>query len=100
MSRPEFPELESMREMISQLDIKLIAILGERVDICRHISLYKKTHHIPVMQPSRIGQVNARCENLSKLNGLDANFINTLYDLIIEETCRVETEIMEAQLER
>jgi chorismate mutase len=43
-----------------------------------------------MMQPHRIAIVQERAASFAAEHDIDAKFLNRLYDLIIDETCRVE----------
>ena len=47
-----------------------------------------------MMQPHRIDVVQRRAARYAEMNGLDRAFLRRLYDLIIEETCRIENLII------
>jgi chorismate mutase len=42
------------------------------------------------MQPHRIEIVHQRAASYAAEHGIDATFLQRLYDLMIDETCRVE----------
>ena len=47
-----------------------------------------------MMQPHRIDVVQQRAARYAEMSGLDPAFVRRLYDLIIEETCRIENLII------
>jgi chorismate mutase len=47
-----------------------------------------------MMQPHRIGIVQRRAEEFAAVNGLRAEFLRSVYELLIEEACRLEDEII------
>jgi chorismate mutase len=49
-----------------------------------------------MMQPHRIGVVQARAAAFAAEHGLSPAFLHALYELIITETCRLEDEIIGA----
>jgi 4-amino-4-deoxychorismate mutase len=46
------------------------------------------------MQPHRIAIVQQRAASYAAEHGIDADFLHRLYDLIIDETCRVEDVVI------
>jgi chorismate mutase len=50
-----------------------------------------------MMQPERVEAVKQRRRELGMQHGLDGDFMVSLYSIIIQETCRMEDEIIEAQ---
>jgi chorismate mutase-like protein len=86
--------LQSLRADLDRVDVELLEALCARVDLCRRIAFYKLDYGVPMMQPDRITIVHDRAAQYAKLGGLDPSFVRRLYDLIIDETCRVEDLII------
>jgi chorismate mutase-like protein len=87
-------ELEDLRAQLERIDDALLDSLRERVECCVRIAEVKQRGGVPMMQPHRIRRVHERAAGYAAETGLDATFLHRLYDLIIEETCRVETLVM------
>jgi chorismate mutase-like protein len=87
--------LEQMRSELDRADEALLDALRRRIECCTRIGHHKREHGVPMMQPHRIGIVQRRAEEFGNQHGLDTKFLRCLYDLIIEETCRLETLIIE-----
>ena len=47
------------------------------------------------MQPARVEQVKDRCADKAAQRAVDPDFMRSLYSLIIDETCRIEDEIIQ-----
>src|SRR5262249_40441580 len=90
--------LESYRNEINSIDTELVRALSHRFQICGQIAKLKKTEGIPMMQRDRVAAVLARCSELAAQQGMNAEFVTRLYRLIIDEGCRLETEIMQEAL--
>lgn len=86
--------LAALRAELDRIDALLLETLRQRLDCCRRIGQLKKRHAIPMMQPQRIGVVQARAAAFAKIHGLSPEFLHALYELIIAETCRLEGEII------
>ncbi|MEU3994108.1 chorismate mutase family protein [Streptomyces platensis] len=82
--------LEALRTELDATDARLRDALRERIEICVRIALHKREHDIPMMQPHRIGMVQERAARFAAENQIDQTFIRRFYELIIDETCRVE----------
>lgn len=87
--------LPEFRKSLNDIDRKIVSLLGERYALCRDIGLYKKENGIPMMQPSRVEEVKARCASLAAEHGVNPDFVRSLYGLIIDEACRLEDEIID-----
>ena len=89
--------LENFRQQIDLLDAQLIELLGRRFEVVRNVAHFKKEQGIPMMQAARIDAVKERTARLAAQYSVGPEFISALYDLIIEESCRVEDQIIENQ---
>jgi 4-amino-4-deoxychorismate mutase len=83
-------DLDSLRARLDALDRVLLDTVRDRVRCCVRIAGVKRRHGVPMMQPQRIALVQERAASYAAEHGLDAAFLHRLYDLIIDETCRVE----------
>lgn len=83
-------DLTSLRSELDKIDAELLDVLRERIEVCVRIARYKSDHDMPMMQPQRIEVVQQRAAHYGEQHGIDTDFLRKLYDIIIEETCRVE----------
>lgn len=90
-------ELERLRAQLSTLDQLLLDTLLERFRCCVRIAEVKRRHGVPMMQPHRIAVAQERAATYAAEHGIDAGFLRRLYDLIIDETCRVEDRVIGAR---
>lgn len=88
--------LQALRDELDGIDWRLMEALRHRLDCCCRIGLHKRDHAIPMMQPQRIGLVQQRAAEFAVNHGIRGDFIRSLYALIIEETCRLESEVIAA----
>lgn len=86
--------LTELRGQLDDLDALLIEMIGRRFGICREIALVKQHHAIPMMQNDRIRAVKRRAASLAEQHGISAEFVDRLFGLIIDEACRLETQIL------
>ncbi|WP_210403491.1 MULTISPECIES: chorismate mutase [Auritidibacter] len=70
-------------------------MLRRRIECCASIAHLKREHDIPMMQPGRVGVVHQRAEAFGQEHGINAEFLRSLYEVIITETCRVESLIID-----
>ncbi|MEU3838473.1 chorismate mutase family protein [Streptomyces sp. NPDC028635] len=92
MSLQPRDELQALREQLDAVDAVLLDTVRERLDICLRIGEYKRVHDVPMMQPQRIATVQDRAARYGRRHGIDPAFLHRLYEVIIEETCRLEDE--------
>jgi 4-amino-4-deoxychorismate mutase len=88
--------LDVFRARLDEIDDQIARLLGERLDICREVALYKSEHDIPMMQPERVQAVRERYLQRGAEADLPAEFTARLFELLIETTCRLEDELIEA----
>jgi chorismate mutase/isochorismate pyruvate lyase len=87
--------LEPFRRRLDGIDEQIAGLLGERLDICREVAVYKSEHGIPMMQPERVKVVRQRYLDRGAEAGLPQEFSSDLFDLLIATTCRLEDELMD-----
>jgi len=88
--------LELFRRRLDELDEEIARLFGERFAVCREIALYKRAHEIPMMQPQRVAEVRSRYLARGAEVALPADFTAELFELLIDATCRMEDELIEA----
>jgi 4-amino-4-deoxychorismate mutase len=88
--------LDVFRERLDEIDDQIAQLLGERLDVCRAVAHYKREHDIPMMQPQRVEAVRARYLERGAEVNLPEDFTARLFELLIETTCRLEDELIEA----
>ena len=82
--------LEELRHKLGAIDDALLDQLRQRLECCVEIARVKKANGVPMMQPHRIGVAQERAARYGQEHGINGDFLRELYDVIIEETCRVE----------
>jgi 4-amino-4-deoxychorismate mutase len=87
--------LEPFRRRLDEIDDQIAKLLGERLDICREVAVYKSEHEIPMMQPDRVKIVRERYLSRGAEAGLPEDFSSDLFELLIATTCRLEDELMD-----
>jgi chorismate mutase-like protein len=92
--------LEPFRRRLDEIDEQIAKLLGERLDICRDVAVYKHENEIPMMQPDRVKIVRQRYLERGAEAGLPADFSADLFELLIATTCRLEDELMDELAER
>jgi chorismate mutase len=78
--------IEELRSEIDNVDDELLALLAKRKEIIRLIAAYKSEHHLDIVDSGREKQLLSRLMEEAELNGLDPEFINELYNLIIKNS--------------
>lgn len=86
--------LDAFRERIDRIDEQLLSLLAERAAVCREVAEHKRGNDIPMMQPDRVAAVGDRWAELARERGLDEAFARRLCKAIVDESCRLEDEII------
>lgn len=87
--------LEPFRRRLDEIDDQVAKLLGERLQICREVAVYKSEHEIPMMQPHRVKAVRERYLARGAEVDLPEEFTADLFELLIATTCRLEDELMD-----
>ncbi len=97
VNNPEFENrLDMLRSRIDVIDAELLEILSSRVDIVKEIGKYKKENNVMALQINRWGQLMDNRVNLGKRLDLNETFVKILFQLIHEDSIRMQTEIMDS----
>jgi chorismate mutase len=87
--------LEPFRRRLDEIDDQVAKLLGERLQICREVAVYKSEHDIPMMQPHRVKAVRERYLARGAEVDLPEEFASDLFELLIATTCKLEDELMD-----
>ena len=78
--------IEKLRKEIDSIDNSIIELLSKRKSIVKKIAGIKKQENKPVIDKEREQEIIHRLKKLSKENGLDENFIESIYEIIINNS--------------
>lgn len=97
---PQFEnKLELLRNRIDALDTELLEVLSSRMDIVREIGSYKKENNVTALQINRWAQLMEDRVKLGQKLNLNKTFTQILFQLIHEDSVRMQTEIMDGNAE-
>lgn len=86
--------LEALRAELDQIDDEVMDALRRRLECCVRIGELKRDAGIAMMQPGRIQYVRSRISRYAANAGLSERFLLDVYALVVEEACRLETDII------
>lgn len=92
--------LVSLRAEIDVIDRELVAILAKRYAVVHRVAAVKHRDGIPAVLPERIAVVKRQARGLAEDVGLNPDFVESLYHLIIEEACRLEEGVLKDDREK
>jgi len=97
---PQFEnQLEMLRNRIDSLDNELLEVLSSRMDIVREIGKYKKENNVTALQINRWAHLMEDRVKLGQKLNLNKTFTQILFQLIHEDSVRMQTEIMDNHLD-
>jgi chorismate mutase-like protein len=89
--------LDGLRAELDAVDATLLDAVRQRLEVCLRIGELKRREHIAMMQPGRIHIVHERARQYADSHSLSPEFFDSLYDLLIAETCRLEDLVINAE---
>ncbi|GDX05048.1 bifunctional chorismate mutase/prephenate dehydratase [Buttiauxella selenatireducens] len=92
--------LLALRDKISALDVKLLALLAERRLLAVEVGKAKLATHRPVRDIDRERDLLERLINLGKAHNLDAHYITRLFQLIIEDSVLTQQALLQQHLNK
>ena len=96
-NNPEFENrLDMLRNRIDAIDSELLELLSSRVEIVKEIGTYKKQNNVTALQINRWSQLMENRVKVGTGLNLDETFIKILFQLIHEDSVRMQTEIMDS----
>jgi len=93
-STAEIDGLTVLRSRIDEIDNRMLELLAKRMDISREIGGYKKEHNLSILQSSRYSELLERLTANAQNIGLDTGFVQTLVQLIHEQSSREQMRVM------
>ncbi|HEY3591139.1 MAG TPA: bifunctional chorismate mutase/prephenate dehydratase [Buttiauxella sp.] len=92
--------LLALRDKISALDVKLLALLAERRLLAVEVGKAKLATHRPVRDIDRERDLLERLITLGKAHNLDAHYITRLFQLIIEDSVLTQQTLLQQHLNK
>ncbi|HKS33077.1 MAG TPA: bifunctional chorismate mutase/prephenate dehydratase [Enterobacteriaceae bacterium] len=92
--------LLALRDKISALDVKLLALLAERRELAVEVGKAKLSSHRPVRDIDRERDLLERLITLGKAQHLDAHYITRLFQLIIEDSVLTQQALLQQHLNK
>ncbi|MBF1996355.1 bifunctional chorismate mutase/prephenate dehydratase [Serratia symbiotica] len=87
-----------LRERISTLDLKLLALLAERRELAVEVGKTKLHSHQPIRDKERERDMLDALIAAARLHGLDSLFITRVFQLIIEDSVLTQQSLLQHQL--
>ncbi len=95
-SNPDFEnQLDVLRNRIDSIDSEILELLASRVKIVAQIGKYKRENNVTALQMNRWTELMENRVATGKNMDLNETFIKILFQLIHEDSVRMQTEIMD-----
>jgi chorismate mutase len=97
-NNPDFENhLDVLRNRIDSIDSELLETLAARIAITKEIGRYKKENNVTALQMSRWTQLMESRVSLGIKLDINETFVKILFQLIHEDSVRMQTEIMDEE---
>jgi chorismate mutase/catechol 2,3-dioxygenase-like lactoylglutathione lyase family enzyme len=83
-------DLTSLREQIDQLDRDFVRVVAARLALCEQVAAVKELSGTAVIQPDRVRDVVTSRRQLAIDAGVDPDFAEQLFRVLLAETHRIE----------
>ncbi|HBL74702.1 MAG: 3-deoxy-7-phosphoheptulonate synthase [Bacteroidetes bacterium GWF2_42_66] len=90
-------QLEYLRSRIDAIDTELLETLSARMEIVKQIGRYKKDNNVMALQINRWSELMDKRVSLGENMNLNKTFVKILFQLIHEDSVRMQTEIMDQE---
>lgn len=91
-------ELGELREQIDRIDSEILESLKMRFNIVERIGNLKMKNKVTALQVNRMDKMYKRIASLSEKIGLRSQFAEELYNVVHEESVKLQTEMMRSFL--
>lgn len=78
--------IDKLRKEIDNIDNSIIELLSKRKGIVKKIAGIKRQENKSIIDKEREQEIIHRLKKLSKKNGMDENFIESVYKIIINNS--------------
>lgn len=90
-------ELPELRVHIDEIDKAIVQLLADRMNVCREVAEIKEQTGATVIQPQRVRDVLSSRRQWAIDAGVDADFAEQLFRILLSETHRIE--VAESRIE-
>lgn len=83
-------DLTPLRDQIDELDREFVRVVAARLALCEQVAAVKQVSDTPVIQPARVRDVVTSRRQLAIDAGVDPDFAEQLFRVLLAETHRIE----------
>ncbi|PIF05416.1 MAG: 3-deoxy-7-phosphoheptulonate synthase [Draconibacterium sp.] len=97
-NNPNFEnQLDLLRNRIDAIDNELMETLASRMSVVKEIGRYKRDNNVTALQMNRWSQLMDNRVNLGKKLDMNETFVKILFQLIHEDSVRMQSELMDEE---
>lgn len=89
-------KLSECRQGIDEVDFKVLELVGRRMELSERIGEIKSELGLPVCVPEREAEVLGDRRNAGRVRGLREEFVRALFELVMVESKRIQSELVNA----
>lgn len=89
--------LKALRNEMARLTLKIIRLSGKRAAIAKRIGEIKAQSNMPIEDPDVERELRNRIVDESIKHGINIDFSLRLLDLLLEESKRIQREILKSK---
>ena len=86
-------DIKLIREKIDRIDSKLLELIAERFSFLPEVVKYKNEAGLDIKDEARERAIMERQLTRAKARGLNASLVRELFELIFEESRRIQDEL-------
>jgi len=83
-------KMKDFRNEIDNINNKILNLLGKRIEITKKVGKYKKERGLKILDKKREAKVFSDLRKKAEKRGLDKNYINSIFKLIIKNSRKIQ----------
>lgn len=92
--------MADIRDRIDDLDARIVSLFVARKNLIQEAAYRKMEYDVPSVLRDRIDFVRERAAGLAEAEGLDADLVRRIYQMMIEYSCDLEDDIMDREAKK
>jgi chorismate mutase/prephenate dehydrogenase len=89
-------KLSEYRQGIDEIDVKVLELVGKRMELSEKIGEIKSELGLPICVPEREAEVLGDRRNAGRVCGLREEFVKVLFELVMLESKRIQSGLVNA----
>jgi len=87
-------EIEQIRQILDSMDAEVVDLLGKRMELVEKLGRIKGDNNMPIYQADRWREIIDTRSQWGLKNGLDAEFISKLFELIHDKSIKTQIDLL------